>query len=93
MRYRKPVLWGAGLMLFAGTAGTLLGPSPLVFPLAPFLGVSFATLRMIPGLGELMAAGVSGGGIWPMAVFILWTTALGALAGLVVGVVLGLFRR
>lgn len=93
MRYRKPVLWGAGLMLFASAAGTLFGPSPLMFPLAPFLNASFATMRVVPGLADLMSEGVRGGGFPAATVFIVWTTALGALAGLAVGIVLGLFRR
>ena len=35
MQDAKATAWGAGLMAMAGLAGALLGPSPLLLPLAP----------------------------------------------------------
>ena len=46
MQHLKATAWGAGLMGMAGLAGALLGPSPLVLPLAPLVGIAYAPFML-----------------------------------------------
>ena len=68
----------------AGLVGAVLGPSPLVLPIVPLIAVTHAPFAVataamgIPsGLGELGIAG--------KAVFVAWSTVLGAFAGRFLG--------
>ena len=40
MYHRKATAWGAGIMGMAGLAGALLGPSPLLIPIAPLVAIA-----------------------------------------------------
>ena len=84
MHHRKATAWGAGIMGMAGLAGALLGPSPLLLPLAPLVAIAYvpfmlatAALGTPMGLAELGLAG--------KAAFVLWCAALGAAAGRLFG--------
>ena len=41
MQNAKATAWGAGLMGMAGLAGALLGPSPLLLPIAPLVAIAY----------------------------------------------------
>ena len=84
MQNAKATAWGAGLMGMVGLAGALLGPSPLLLPLAPLVGIAYvpfmlatAALGTPMGLAELELGG--------KAAFIVWCAALGAGAGKLFG--------
>ena len=47
MQNAKATAWGAGLMGMAGLAGAVLGPSPLLLPLAPFVGIAYVSPFML----------------------------------------------
>ena len=55
MQDAKATAWGAGVMGMAGLAGALLGPSPLLLPLAPFVGIAYVPfmrpIDKVPGEG------------------------------------------
>ena len=64
----------------AGLAGALLGPSPLLLPIAPLVAIAYlpfmlasAALGTPMGLAEL--------GLGAKAAFVVWCAALGAGAG------------
>ena len=84
MQHRKATAWGAGLMGMAGLAGALLGPSPLLLPLAPLVAIAYVPFMLVTaavgtpmGLAEL--------GLGGKAAFIVWCAALGAGAGKLFG--------
>ena len=71
-------------MGMAGLAGALLGPSPLLVPIAPLVAIAylpfmltFAALDTPMGLAQLGLAG--------KAAFVVWCIALGAGAGKLIG--------
>ena len=75
MQHRKATAWGAGLMGMVGLAGAVLGPSPLLLPLAPLVGIAYvpfmfatAALGAPMGLAEL--------GLGGKAAFVVWCGAL-----------------
>ena len=80
MHNAKACAWGAEVMGMAGLAGALLGPSPLLLPIAPLVAIAYlpfmlasAALGTPMGLAELGTGG--------KAVFVVWCAALGAGAG------------
>ena len=84
MLHRKATAWGAGLMGMVGLTGAVLGPSPLLLPLAPLVGIAYvpfmvatAALGAPMGLAEL--------GLGGKAAFVVWCAALGAGAGKLFG--------
>ena len=84
MQHRKATAWGAGVMGVVGLAGALLGPSPLLLPFAPLVGIAYVPFAIATaafgtpmGLAELGFAG--------KAAFVVWSAALGAGAGRLVG--------
>ena len=84
MQHRKAIAWGAAIMGITGLAGAALGPSPLVAPFVPLIMVAHAPFAIAAaafgaptGLGEL--------GVGGKAVFIAWSTVLGAAAGRLFG--------
>ena len=67
MQDAKATAWGAGLMAMAGLAGALLGPSPLLLPLAPLVAIAYAPFMLATaalgapmGLAELGLGGQGG---------------------------------
>ena len=71
-------------MGMAGLAGALLGPSPLLLPLAPLVAIAYVPFMLVTaavgtpmGLAEL--------GLGGKAAFIVWCAALGAGAGKLFG--------
>ena len=84
MQDAKATAWGAGLMGMAGLAGALLGPSPLVLPLAPLVGIAYVPFMLATAaLGAPM--GLAELGLGGKAAFIVWCAALGAGAGKLFG--------
>ena len=84
MQDAKATAWGAGVMGMAGLAGALLGPSPLLLPLAPFVGIAYVPfMLMSAALGTPM--GLAELGLGGKAAFVVWCTALGAGAGKLFG--------
>ena len=84
MQHRKATAWGAGLMGMAGLAGALLGPSPLLLPLAPFVGIAYVPFMLVSvALGTPM--GLAELGLGGKAAFVVWCAALGAGAGKLFG--------
>ena len=80
MQHRKATAWGAGLMGMVGLAGALLGPSPLLLPLAPLVGITYLPLMLASAaLGTPM--GLAELGLGGKAAFMVWCAALGAGAG------------
>ena len=84
MQNAKATAWGAGIMGMAGLAGALLGPSPLLLPIAPLVAIAYlpfmlasAALGTPMGLAEL--------GLGGKAAFVVWCAALGAGAGKLFG--------
>ena len=80
MRHAKATTWGATVMGVAGLAGALLGPSPLLLPIAPLVSLAYvpfaiatAALGAPTGLAEL--------GVGGKAAFVVWSALLGAGAG------------
>ena len=80
MQNAKATAWGAGVMGMAALAGALLGPSPLLLPIAPLVAIAYlpfmlasAALGTPMGLAEL--------GLGGKAAFVVWCAALGAGAG------------
>ena len=58
MQNAKATAWGAGLMGMAGLAGALLGPSPLVLPLAPLVAIAYVPFMLVSAaLGTPMGLG------------------------------------
>ena len=47
MQDAKATAWGAGVMGMAGLAGALLGPSPLLLPLASFVGIAYVPFMLM----------------------------------------------
>ena len=79
MQHRKATAWGAGVMGMAGLAGALLGPSPLLLPLAPFVGIAYVPfMLMSAALGTPM-------GLAELGLGVVWCAALGAGAGKLFG--------
>ena len=84
MRYRKATAWGAGSMGAVGLVGAVLGPSPLVAPVAPLVAVAWAPFALATvALG--MPAGLAEIGVGGKVAFVAWCAALGAGAGRLVG--------
>ena len=84
MQNAKATAWGAGLMGMAGLAGAVLGPSPLLLPLAPLVAIAYVPFMLVSaavgtpmGLAEL--------GLGGKAAFIVWCAALGVGAGKLFG--------
>ena len=84
MKHRNATAWGAGVMGTAGLADALLGPSPLLLPLAPLVAVAYlpsavatAALGTPMGLSEL--------GVGGKAAFVGWSTLLEAGTGRLMG--------
>lgn len=84
MRHLKATVWGAVILGVGGLLGALLGPSPLVVPLAPFLTVVYVPFAMVAaaldapiGLAELS--------VWGKTAFVAWCAVLGAGAGRLIG--------
>ena len=80
MHNANATAWGAGVMGMAGLTGALLGPSPLLLPIAPLVAIAClpfmlasAALGTPMGLAEL--------GLGDKAAFVVWCAALGAGAG------------
>ena len=84
MQDAKATAWGAGLMGMAGRAGALLGPSPLLLPLAPLVGIAYVPFMLVSAaLGTPM--GLAELGLGGNAAFVVWCPALGAGAGKLFG--------
>ena len=84
MQNAKATAWGGGLMGMAGLAGVLLGPSPLVLPLAPLVAIAYVPLTLVSAaLGTPM--GLAELGLGGKAAFVVWCVALGAGAGKLFG--------
>ena len=80
MHNAKACAWGAGVMGMAGLAGALLGPSPLLLPIAPFVAIAYLPFMLVSAaLGTPM--GLAELGIGDKAAFVVWCAALGAGAG------------
>ena len=84
MRHPIATTWGACVMTIAGLGGAVLGPSPLLLPLAPLVAVAYvpfafasAALGAPMGLAEL--------GLGGKATFVMWCALLGAGAGRLIG--------
>lgn len=80
----KATTWGASVMGTAGLAGAMLGPSPLLLPLAPFVAIAYVPFAIViavfgppMGLAEL--------GIGGKTAFVAWSALLGAGAGRLIG--------
>ena len=84
MLNRKATAWGGGLMGMVGLAGAVLGPSPLLLPLAPLVGICY-----VPFMFATVALGAPMGlaelGLGGKAAFVVWCAALGAGAGKLFG--------
>ena len=84
MQDAKATAWGAGVMGMAGLAGALLGPSPLLLPLAPFVAIAYVPFMLATAaLGAPM--GLAELGLGGKAAFAVWCAALGAGAGKLFG--------
>ena len=84
MQDAKATAWGAGVIGMAGLAGALLGPSPLLLPLAPFVGIAYVPFMLVSAaLGTPM--GLAELGLGGKAAFVVWCAALGAGAGKLFG--------
>ena len=84
MKHPKATAWGAGIMGVAGLLGSLLGPSPLLLPLAPLISVAYAPFA-VATTAFGMPAGLTNLGIGGKAAFIVWCALLGAAAGRLLG--------
>ena len=91
MKYRAGIVWGGGIMLVVSILGSLLGPSPIVFVLAPFMSVAFGTGMLIPGLSGLLEGGLLGGG--SIVAFVVWSTILGIIVGVIIEAIVKAIRR
>ena len=67
MQNAKATAWGAGVMGMAGLAGALLGPSPLLLPIAPLVAIAYLPFMLASaahgtpmGLAEPWARGQGG---------------------------------
>ena len=84
MQDAKATAWGAGIMGVAGLAGALLGPSPLLLPLAPLVAIAYVPFMLATAaLGTPM--GLAELGLGGKAAFVVWCAALGAGAGKLFG--------
>ena len=84
MQDAKATAWGAGIMGVAGLAGALLGPSPLLLPLAPLVAIAYVPFMLATAaLGTPM--GLAELGLGGKTAFIVWCAALGAGAGKLFG--------
>ena len=84
MLHRKATAWGAGLMGIAGFAGAVLGPSPLLLPLAPLVAIAYVPFMLATAaLGAPM--GLAELGLGGKAAFVVWCATLGTGAGKVFG--------
>ena len=84
MQNAKATAWGAGLIGMAGLAGAVLGPSPLLLPLAPFVGIAYVPFMLVTAaLGTSM--GLAELGLGGKAAFVVWCVALGVGAGKLFG--------
>ena len=62
MQNAKATAWGAGLMGMAGLAGAVLGPSPLLLPLAPLVAIAYVPFMLVSAaLGTPMGGSPSSG--------------------------------
>ena len=67
-----------------GLAGALLGPAPLLLPLAPLVGIAYVPFMLATAaLGTPM--GLAELGLGGEAAFVVWYAALGAGAGKLLG--------
>ena len=84
MQDAKTAAWGAGIMGVAGLAGALLGPSPLLLPVAPLVAIAYVPFMLVSAaLGTPM--GLAELGLGGKVAFIVWCAALGAGAGKLFG--------
>ena len=84
MQNAKATAWGAGLIGMAGLAGAVLGPSPLLLPLAPLVAIAYVPFMLATvALGTPM--GLAELGLGGKTAFIVWCAALGAGAGKLFG--------
>ena len=84
MQNAKATAWGAGVMGIVGLAGALLGPSPLLLPLAPLVAIAYVPFMLVSAaLGTPM--GLAELGLGGKAAFVVWCAALGAGAGKLFG--------
>ena len=68
----------------AGLAGALLGPSPLLLPLAPVVAIAYVPFMLVSAaLGTPM--GLAELGLGGKAAFVVWCATLGAGAGKLFG--------
>ena len=79
MQNAKATAWGAGVMGMAGLAGTVLGPSPLLLPLAPLVAIAYVPFMLATAALDT-PMGLAG-----KATFVVWCAALGAGAGKLFG--------
>ena len=80
MQNAKATAWGGGLMGMTGLAGAVLGPSPLLLPLAPLVAIAYVPFMLVSAaLGTPM--GLAELGLGGKAAFVVWCAALGAGAG------------
>ena len=84
MQNAKATAWGAGIMGTAGLAGALLGPSPLLVPIAPLIAIAYLPFMLASGALDT-PIGLAELGLGGKAAFILWCAALGAGAGKLFG--------
>ena len=84
MQNAKATAWGAGFMGMVGLAGAVLGPSPLLLPLAPLVAIAYVPFMLATAaLGAPM--GLAELGLGGKAAFVVWCAALGAGAGKLFG--------
>ena len=84
MQNAKASAWGAGIMGMAGLAGALLGPSPLLLPIAPLVAIAYLPF-MLASTALDTPMGLAQLGLGGKAAFVVWCTALGAGTGKLFG--------
>ena len=85
MQHRKATAWGAGVMGVAGLGGALLGPSPLLLPFAPLVAIAWVPFSQSRPSPSARRWGLPSSGLTGKAAFVVWSAALGAGAGRLVG--------
>ena len=71
-------------MGMAGLAGALLGPSPLLLPIAPLVAIAYLPF-MLASTALDTPMGLAQLGLGGKAAFVVWCTALGAGTGKLFG--------
>ena len=84
MQHSKATAWGADVMGIAGLAGAVLGPSPLLLPLAPLVAVANAPM-MIATTVLRAPLGVAELGVAAKVAFVGWCVLFGAGEGRLIG--------